>query len=354
MPRIKRRRKKNLTLRRYQQTESYLKGLLFEIVMKELVKKSGFSQEDYLLQANLQKTKLHGRGAPHQIDILGVFRLGIPFIHPLLLVGEAKNFRYKIGLKEVRAFLGTYIDIIQFSRINTKAPMNVRRNDLFEPKYTYCPVFFSMKGFKRTAETLMFAHGINYFSYENSAIMEQIEKLVARLLKQVRHNRIVDTDYKQFRELSSLKNLRTDARKETYDAALEKLTRYLSSVSSYVGVLDKRFPIHILTRTKNIPRKPVEVRIERVTEKLLVIKSVKNRQYGQFSLTDSFLQDYLTFAAARKQLDQALRQIDIIVPKENTLLVLNLKIHAESRDTLIAVLVPKASPSKQSPDIIEI
>jgi hypothetical protein len=211
-----------------------------------------------------------------------------------------------------------------------------------------------MKGFKQSAETLMFAHGINYFSYENSAIMEHIEKLVSRLLKQVRHNRIIETDYKEFRDLSSLQYLRPDAKKEAYHPALEKLTRYLSSVYSFVGVLDKRFPLHILTRTKNMPKKPVEVKIERKTEKLLVIKSLKNRQYGQFSLTDSFLQDYLTFCHSRKQLDQALKQIDIIVPKDNTLLVLNLKIHAESRDTLIAVLVPNASQSKQCPDVIEI
>jgi len=328
-------KKKNLTLKTYQQNERYIKGLLFEVVLKELVKKSGFSEEHNIPQINVKGTKLHGRGAPHQIDIMGVFRLGIPFIQPLLLIGEAKNFKSKISLDKVRSFLGAYVDIMQYSRVNTKAPWEIKRFDILQPRFTYCPVFFSMKGFWRTAQTLMFAHGINYFSYENSPIIEKVDILITRLLKQIQHNKVIDTDFRNLRKLSTIQYLRPEVKKANFDNALEKLTEYLVSVSSYVGVLDKRFPIHILTRKKTILKPRVEVTVESLQENSFIIKSLSKREYGQFSLTNNFLDDYLNYADKYNQLDTVLRQIDIIVPSENNLLFLNLKINEESRKSLI-------------------
>jgi hypothetical protein len=319
-------------IREYQRI---IKGRLFEIVMNELIKKSGFSQDETFPQLNVKKTKIFGRGASHQIDIIGVFKLGIPFINPLLLIGEAKNFQSKIGLSAVQSFLGTCIDIFQYSRIRTKFSMDIKRADIFEPKHTYCPVFFSMKGFARNAENLMFVHGINYFSYENSAIMQEIDQLVGQFLKQIRYNQIKTTDFKFFRELSKLKEIRQEVKKQSYDYHLKNLTDSLIEVSSYVGVLDKRFPIHILTRKKNIPRSSGEVKIDRISDNSLVLKTLNNRQYGQFSLNTSFLDEYLKFAYKRKYLDNTLRQIDLIVPQENSITVFNLKISDESRKSII-------------------
>jgi hypothetical protein len=135
MPR-KTTRKKRIAPGSFKQNESYVKGLLFEVVLKQLVQKSGFSKDEFLPQANIKSTKLHGRGAPHQIDVLGVFRLGIPFIPPLLLVGEAKNFNRQVTLKEAREFLGMYIDIVQYPRIHTKARSNIRSEEILQPKFT--------------------------------------------------------------------------------------------------------------------------------------------------------------------------------------------------------------------------
>lgn len=346
----KTRKKPTNNQKKSREYQRFIKGRLFEIVMNEMIKKSGFSQDETFPQLNLKKTKLFGRGTAHQIDIIGVFKLGIPFINPLLLVGEAKNFQSKIGLAAVQSFLGTCIDIFQYSRIRTKFSMDVKRADLFEPKHTYCPVFFSMKGFARNAENLMFVHGINYFSYENSAIMKEVDQLVGQFLKQVRYNEIKTTDFKYFRELSKLKEIRQEVKKPSYDYHLKNLEDNLNEIRSYVGVLDKRFPIHILSRKKYIPKSSSEVKIEIISENSLLLKTKNNRQYGQFSLTPSFLEEYLKFAKQKKYLDNILRQVDLVIPKKNSLTVYNLKINELSRKAIIDKYIRISGSS----DIIEI
>lgn len=330
--------RKTRTINRAKISRDYqriIKGRLFEIVMNELIKKSGFSQDETFPQLNVKKTKIFGRGASHQIDIIGVFRLGIPFINPILLIGEAKNFHTKVGLSPVQSFLGTCIDIFQYARIRTKFSMDVKRADIFEPKHTYCPVFFSMKGFARNAENLMFVHGINYFSYENSAIMQEIDQLVDHFLKQIRYDKIKSTDFKFFRELPKLKEVRPEIKKQSYDYHLKNLNDCLSEVFSYVGVLDKRFPIHILTRKKRMPKNSGEIKIEEISDNSFILRALNNRQYGQFSMTNSFLDEYLNFAFKRKYLDNTLRQIDLIIPQKNSVTVYNMRINELSRKSLI-------------------
>lgn len=312
-----------------------IKGRLFEIVMNELVKKSGFSQDETFPQLNFKKTKLFGRGTTHQIDIIGVFRLGIPFINPLLLIGEAKNFQKKVGLSAVQSFLGVCIDIFQWSRIRTKFSMDIKRADIFIPRHTYCPVFFSMKGFAKNAENLMFAHGINYFSYENSVVMQEIDQLVGEFLNQIRYNQVISKDLICFKDLSKLNDVRTDIKKPSYDYHLNRLKENLSEVLSYVGVLDKRFPIHLLTRKKRLPKSNKDVKLEQITDNSLILKTQNNREYGQFALTNSFIEEYLKYANQGKYLDNVLKQVDLVIPQKGTMVVYNLKISESSRNTII-------------------
>ncbi|MEM3556079.1 MAG: hypothetical protein QXF56_05150 [Candidatus Micrarchaeia archaeon] len=331
----KRKKRRGAVLKRYAKNEAYVKGLIFESIIKELTKKAGFCEMDYFQQYNIKKTGLHGRGARHQIDVMGVFKLGIPFVNPIFLVAEAKNFNRKVRIEEVRDFLGKYIDIVQFNRVNTKTPQEIRYTDILQPRVTYRPVFFSMKGFVKSAEELMFAHGISYFSYENSAIMKRISKLVNQQLKQIKFSKLVDTDFKIFKEVEQFKNLRMEVKRQNYDKVVDKINSYLLRVNSYIGVLDKNFPIHILTTNKRVPKKHKEIKLELENDTNLIIKSIKNIRFGQFSLPKHFIQAYVKFAKKQNRLSTIFKQIDLVLPIGNTMNLVNLKINDSSRKELI-------------------
>ncbi len=339
----RRKKRKGYATRKYALNQAYAKGLVFESVVQDLVNKAGFTKEGYLPQYNKKKTKLHGRGAPHQIDVMGTFRLGVPFTNPIFLVGEVKNFNRTVRIKEVRQFLGAYIDIIEFSRVNTKAPWDVRYNDILKPRVTYCPVFFSMKGFCHNAEALMFVHGIKYFSYENSEIMEKVRKLVEQFIGQIKFSTLMETDFPVFKDVKKFKELHAEAKKQDYDKVADKISSYLSRVNSYIGVLDKTYPIHILSLRMQNPRKQKEVKLILEGENSFVIKSLKNRQYGKFSLTPKFVQQYVRHARKNNYLNTVFMQIDVMLPYKDTLMLVHLKIENNSREELIRNLTSASS-----------
>jgi hypothetical protein len=331
--------------------EGYVKGLLFEVVLKELVKKSGFTIDEHISQANVKNTKLHGRSGVHQIDVLGVFRLGIPFVNPLLLMGEAKNFNKQVGLKEAREFLGTYIDIVQYNRINTKSRSSNRSEEILQPKYTYCPVYFSMKGYQQSAQHFMFAHGINFFSYENSEIMERLAKKIAGLLTQIRFQKMKTDDFKNFRELLSINNIPQNLKKDDFKKAHDKLVSYINSVNSFVGVLDRRFPIHILTEKKTIPKKPGKINLEIMQVNSFKMKTQAKRQIGQFSLPRTFISDYLRVAKKQGSGESAFQQIDIIASVKDNLVVINFKIDETSRSNILTLFKQQIYDRTQLPSL---
>lgn len=341
------RKKVGSALKKHQQNERYLKGLVFESVLQELIKKAGFQKDEYFNQYNFKQTKLHGRGAVHQIDISGIFKLGIPFINPILLIGEAKNLNHRVRVSQVRQFLGAYVDIIQFNRVETKKGWAVRYKNILQPKVTYCPVFFSMKGFNRSAQGLMYAHNINYLSYENSEIMEQVKKLVERLLKQVKSSKINTKDFAVFHELGNLKGLRAEAKKSDYDKAAHKLIAYVSRIKSYLGTLDRNYPIHVLSKKVRTPNKQREVKLVYDGNTGFTIKSVKDKQYGKFYLSKEFVHQYVKNAIGRGKREIVFRQIDLVLPFGEGATIIHLKVAETSRNEIIQQIVPNTESAKQ-------
>ena len=173
--------------------------------------------------------------------------------------------------------------------------------------------YFSLKGYQESAQHFMFAHGINYFSYENSEIMDHLDKNIKSVLTQIRFHKLNSKEFKNFKDLSSMQNLSSEMKKEGYDKSLGRLVSYLGSVLSYVGVLDKRFPIHILTQKKIIPKKPGTVKLEFLQKNSFILKTTSNRQIGQFSLTSMFVSQYVKMAKRYNISDNIFRQIDVIV-----------------------------------------
>src|SRR3989344_3299699 len=97
-----------------------LKGYLFESVLKALIEKAGFNTDFECDQLTKDRKSFHGRGAVHQIDLSGRFCMNIPFIYPILLIGEAKSSKGTVSLSQVRNFFGAFTDLSQYHKIQTK------------------------------------------------------------------------------------------------------------------------------------------------------------------------------------------------------------------------------------------
>ncbi len=135
----------------YLQVKWAVKGKFFESVLRTLLQKAGFSPDVSTDQLTRNLKRLHGRGSTYDPDVLGQFVLGIPFVNPILIIGEAKHYAKKVTLNEARAFLGSYIDFSQFVRVDTRSYGEARYSVLYETRFTYCPIFFSVSGFQQSA-----------------------------------------------------------------------------------------------------------------------------------------------------------------------------------------------------------
>ncbi len=309
-----------------------IKGRLFELVLNELIHKSGFVLDDSIDQLNQSKRKIHGRGGVHQLDVVGRFNFGIPFVYPLLLIGEAKCYTRKVRIGEVRQFLGLFIDVTQYHRVETHKDWGRRYQFIFKPKHTYCPAFFSLNGFARSAEAFMFAHGIFPISYQKNYPMERLNKLMNGVLANIRVTKFRVQEFKYLTKYSELPKLPDTLQKKEYLKRLTSLNEYLDKVNSYIGVLDNMYPISILSTKRNIPRHGNVVKLERENEMVIKIKSSGNREYGTFTLSSEFLNGYIKRARTDEKI---LSKIDLLIHRKGTVSIAQLAISKESRETLL-------------------
>ena len=335
----KKKKKKNINLlKHYQGFKSYIKGLLFEKVLENLLTKAGYSTNVSGLQVTRNQKRLHGRGATYDPDFFRQFSLGIPFINPLVLLLEAKYYNNRVGLKTVREFLGAYIDISQFTHINTKKGGNKRYSILFDTRYNYCPVLFSLKGFQRKSEGFMFAHGINFISYENSDIMTKIFKRLEELLAQINFSKLKKEDGALFEKLDQIVNIPKKAKRQKFNRAYEEFTKYINKVNSLIGVLDFKYPIHILYERNVSASYTRKLNIIQKKDNLFILENTAKRKFGEFSFSKTFLRDYIHYAKKRNFLDNIFTQIDVVQVKGDAITLRKLRINPESKQQLISQL----------------
>lgn len=327
------------SLKQYTGNKSYIKGKIFEKTLHVLLVKAGFSTDVSGLQVTMNQKRLHGRGATYDPDFFKQFSLGIPFINPLMLVLEAKNYNNRVGLSIVREFLGAFIDISQYARIDTKKGGQKRYDMLFDTRYNYCPVLFSLKGFQRKSEGFMFAHGINFISYENSEIMAKILTLLDGLLEQLDFSKFQDADFRLFDDLEQVKNIDNEAKRANFDTAYNNFLEYLNKVNSLIGVLDFKYPVHILYENTVSASYLKEVRIVRKKDNLFMLENVVKRKFGEFSFSRTFLKDYLLYAQRHELLDKVIRQIDVVQVNKDSFTLRKLRIAEDSRRELINQLI---------------
>lgn len=321
--------------------KSNVKGKLFEAILKGLLKKSGFNSNIYTNQLTKNQERIRGRGGTYDPDILGQFSLGIPFVNPLLIIGEAKYKAFPLGMGPVREFLGSYIDFSQFPRLDTTKSKDARYAALYEPRFNYCPILFSVKGFQLKAQGLMFAHGINFISYENSEIMNKIFELAEDLLKTLNLTKFERGDYRNLKDLDTIKDLRGELQKRSFNTSLTALLNYISGLDSLIGILDLRFPVHILYAKQVKVDLSKEVKIELDRKNKFILKSVSGRKYGEFSISTSFLTEYLKYSKNKDRLDSTIKQIDVIVNRKGRWEMKQLLINQENREKLIKQFLPE-------------
>lgn len=327
---------KNKTLKTYQTYRSIFKGRLFEFILAKLLTKAGFTGDFASDQLSKNKKKLHGRGGTYAPDFYGVFNIGIPFINPLLLIVEAKYFTKRVGIKIAREFLGAYIDFSQYIKIDTKSrKLEKKYEKLYETRYTYCPVFFSIKGYEKPAQAFMYAHGINYISYSNSKTIETILNSSELILKEINFAKFTDEDIKNFTSLDSLTQLRKAVKKDGFDTAFKKFSRIFDLLNSYVAVIDQRFPINILHKGRIRKNWFKNVNIKHELDGKFTFRTSADKIVGEFSLPKYFLKEYIGYAQHKNLADKVFKEIHIIIPIENDFEIKSMKISEESRVQMI-------------------
>lgn len=327
-------------LKIYQGNKSVVKGKLFELVLKQLLTKAGFSTNIVSDQLTRNQKRLHGRGATYDPDVMGQFEMGIPFVNPIMIVGEAKNYNHQVKLSNAREFLGAYIDFSQYERVNTKAGGNARYSSLYNTRFTYCPIYFSAKGFQKSAEGFMFVHGINYISYQNSDVIAKFFVLIDSILDQLNFSKFTSDDFRQFNDLNTLENVRDEIKKRGFNRSLSDFISYLNKVNSIVAVLDRKYPIHILYEKGVFASLFKQVQLEPVRDGVYILQNVAGRKFGEFSLSTTFIKEYINYATKKDILDSIFKQIDIIISYKGAWEIRQLLIENTSRERLFNAINP--------------
>lgn len=140
-----------------------LAGYILEEQIAYLIRNTGYRlltderQDPRGLKNEWNGLNVIGRGALHQVDVLGELSWIPAFTFPLRLIIEAKCRKAKTGIDVTRAMLATLIDVNQHNFVNGAAGERAPPRS----KYTYVGAVFSASGFSSRAADLALAHAIS-------------------------------------------------------------------------------------------------------------------------------------------------------------------------------------------------
>lgn len=143
-------------------SESAFRGHVLEELLAKALAHSGFKllgepkPDDVALYSASNGLRVRGRGADHQVDVLGQLDRPIPFSFPVRLFVEAKFHSEKVGLAAVRSAMGVINDVNQHyssSLVDGSGPPPQR--------YTYHCAMFSASGFTEDAQKYATIHQIS-------------------------------------------------------------------------------------------------------------------------------------------------------------------------------------------------
>lgn len=188
-------------------------GYIFESVIWNFLRNSGYIR--------VQGRQIKGRGATHQIDASGLLGIPTPFISPIRLICEAKFQKGKIGLPEIRNFVGVYKDISENYFIKgTKSK--------YKTRYTDSACMFSKSPFSENAQNYAWAHNIFLVSFDKISALRPIISQINTFLENFGDNEI---------------NLEKEQLIKQFVSSNSARTRERNVVSLVVGILNQRYPI---------------------------------------------------------------------------------------------------------------
>lgn len=141
-----------------------LAGYILEEMLAYLLRNAGYrlltdqSEDPHELANRHHGLVVRGRGADHQIDVLGELLWVPAFTFPLRLALEAKCRKSKTDIATVRNTVAALLDINQNNMPNRGMSSAA---SVPSPKYTYVGAIFSASGFSSHATDFALAHAVS-------------------------------------------------------------------------------------------------------------------------------------------------------------------------------------------------
>lgn len=244
---------------------SQVRGALLEEAVLYLLEKFDYetidassAHRDESLRGGHSGLEVRGRGSWHQIDALAAFRSSPAFMYPLRLMVEAKCYQEHrtVGIEVVRNAVGVLKDISEnyFSIASRGSKVKV-------PRFNFHSAIFSTSGYTSGAVDYALAHQVFLIQYENvpvikpliEAIMQFDETCITRVGKES-----ISEVRKRYREAIRNHVYEVDMRGFITDRGIELINGALVSAltrigGSYFGMLQGRWPLHLLTREALLP-----------------------------------------------------------------------------------------------------
>lgn len=170
-----------------------LAGYILEELVAFLIRNTGYRllvdelQDPLELKSLTNGLNVIGRGALHQVDVLGELSWIPAFTFPLRLIVEAKCRRSKTGTDVVRGMMATLIDVNQKHFPSIEVGSTPPR-----PKYTYVGAIFSASGFSSGASKLALAHAVSLVDLNTpqlSGLVQAARASAASILKPAQGDR---------------------------------------------------------------------------------------------------------------------------------------------------------------------
>lgn len=175
-------------------SKNSLKGYMLEEVLAYLIRTTGYklltdpAQDPRDLELRGNGLVVKGRGAVHQVDVLGELKWIPAFTFPLRLILEAKFRKKKTGINVIRNAVAALLDINQNN-------FPTREQKPFIPKYQYVCAVFSTSGFSRLAMNLAIAHQISLIDLSGSEyddLRTAIERGATSILESIEDSKEID------------------------------------------------------------------------------------------------------------------------------------------------------------------
>jgi len=239
-------------------TVSQIRGAMLEEAVLFLLKKVGYkivripndSLDSSDLQVNSSGLEVQGRGAWHQIDALAEQEQTPAFMFPLRLLVEAKCYpNNRVGIPIVRNSVGVHKDISEnyFTKLRST-------NSQTAIRFNYQSAIFSVSGYTKPAIDYAIAHQIFLIEYKGIPIIEPVIRTIKGLeLDSLTHVGLHDisgvrTKFKNILETQLSDDYLNSHFTSDGIESIQEISRCLLNIGgSYFGMLQSRWPLHLLT-----------------------------------------------------------------------------------------------------------